>query len=285
MKISLKRLSSYREETYCLKAELRLKSLQEAQCFVKQRGFVFFWPIKGIELPSLWNAVAGNRPVADQHDDPGHITWGWKDDSLGRNIWYYGKILRKKATMIALDIAPYFYALSRNFGSPQDDIAIDFYEGYITREAKMIFDVLLKNGPMDTITLRQAVFMTGKQSSAAFDRAIAVLQSEFKILPVGISDSGGWHYAFIYDLVHQQFPDLPVKAQHIPEQTARRKLLQLYLKSVGAASYQDVIRLFGWHIKETRLTIDSLAAESTIIKDVENPTIPGDWLALEDILQ
>ncbi|MCK7520523.1 MAG: hypothetical protein MZV64_23930 [Ignavibacteriales bacterium] len=51
----------------------------QASTFVNRRGFVFFWPISGIDLPSLWTAVAGDRPVADKHDDPGHITWGWKD--------------------------------------------------------------------------------------------------------------------------------------------------------------------------------------------------------------
>jgi hypothetical protein len=36
--------------------------------------------------------------VPNDHDDPGQITWRWKDDKLGKNIWYYGKILRRKAT-------------------------------------------------------------------------------------------------------------------------------------------------------------------------------------------
>jgi hypothetical protein len=54
---------------------------------------------------------------------------------------------------------------------------------------------------------------------------------------------------------------------------------------VGAASFHDVIRLFGWTLKDIRLTIDILAVERLIIKNVENPTQPGDWLALEDILE
>ncbi len=45
---------------------------------------------------------------------PAMVTWGWKDDSLGKTIWYYGKILRRKATFISLEVAPYFYALSEN---------------------------------------------------------------------------------------------------------------------------------------------------------------------------
>ena len=43
--------------------------------------------IKGIAFPSLWTAVAGDRPFADEHDDPGHVTWGWKDTAPGQRIW------------------------------------------------------------------------------------------------------------------------------------------------------------------------------------------------------
>ena len=67
-----------------LSSNRRLLSLIDAATFVNERGFIFFWPIKGITFPSLWIAVAGDRKVADAHDDPGHITWGWKDDALGK---------------------------------------------------------------------------------------------------------------------------------------------------------------------------------------------------------
>ncbi|MSP13309.1 MAG: hypothetical protein EXR62_10185 [Chloroflexi bacterium] len=48
--------------------------MEEAITYLNQRGFIFFWPIKDVVLPSLWGAVAGNRPVAAEHDDPGHVT-------------------------------------------------------------------------------------------------------------------------------------------------------------------------------------------------------------------
>ena len=121
MKISGQQLADYRRRTFHLASELRLTSVQDALAFVQERGFVYFWPIKGANLPNLWAAVAGDRPVADAHDDPGHVTWRWKDGMLDKRQWYYGKILRGKATMIALDTAPYFYALSENYGDPQND--------------------------------------------------------------------------------------------------------------------------------------------------------------------
>ena len=126
-----------------------------------QRGFVFFWPIKGVELPSLWTAVAGDRPVADAHDDPGHVTWRWKDDALPRRIWYYAKVLRRKATLISLQAAPFFYALSQNFGSISEDHLLAYEEGRLTLAARNIYDALLSAGPLDSIALRKAARMSG----------------------------------------------------------------------------------------------------------------------------
>src|SRR5690242_16854829 len=113
-----KRLRAYQAQTFRTATGRRIGNKDEAISFVKERDFIFFWPIKDVTLPSLWAAVAGDRPVADAHDDPGHVTWGWKDSLLGQRKWYYAKVLRRKSTLISLDVAPYFYALSENFGSP-----------------------------------------------------------------------------------------------------------------------------------------------------------------------
>jgi hypothetical protein len=76
--LDLKKLNSHRAKTYRLSPFSRVHSPKAAREYVNERGFIYFWPIKGIDLPNLWTAVAGNRVVADKHDDPGHITWGWR---------------------------------------------------------------------------------------------------------------------------------------------------------------------------------------------------------------
>src|SRR5437764_2525442 len=118
--MDLQQLIARRDVRYRRTPELRLRSLEDALAFVEERGFVYFWPIDGAELPSLWQAVAGARPVPSEHDDPGHVTWGWKDNMLDKRRWYYGKLLKRRGTMIALDLLPYFYALSENYGEPDD---------------------------------------------------------------------------------------------------------------------------------------------------------------------
>src|SRR5512133_3773491 len=198
--IDLKQLQTFRTRTFSLPPNKRISSPAQALTFVNERGFAYFWPIKGIDLPSLWVATAGDRPVADKHDDPGHITWGWKDDALDKRIWYYGKILRGKATMIALDIAPYFYALSENYGAPEEDYIIAYQEGRLSQSAKQIYEALLDKGALNTLDLRKTAKLSNAKDSE-FNKALEYLQRDFKILPVGVAQVGSWNYSHIYQIV------------------------------------------------------------------------------------
>ncbi|HLE91765.1 MAG TPA: crosslink repair DNA glycosylase YcaQ family protein [Anaerolineales bacterium] len=280
-RLDLKKLNSHRARTFRLPPSLRVTSPKAALHFVNARGFVYFWPIKGIDLPSLWTAVAGNRVVADKHDDPGHVTWGWKDNALGRKIWYYAKILRRKATMISLEIAPYFYALSENYGSPDEDYLLAYEEGRLTQAAKQVYEALLKEGALNTIDLRRAAKLANAKESE-FNKALEVLQSDFKILPIGVSEAGAWKYSFIYEIVSRHYPDLAEKARSISEAEARRKLVELYFASVGAAQERDVNKLFGWQKELTARTISGLIEKRKLVKS-EHPKQKAEWLVLPEL--
>src|SRR6266496_1172926 len=256
--LDLKKLNSHRVRTFRLPPSPRVASPKAALEYINARGFIYFWPIKGIDLPSLWVAVAGNRVVADKHDDPGHITWGWKDNSLGKKIWYYAKILRGRATMISLEVAPYFYALSENYGSPEEDYLLAYEEGRLTQAAKQVYEALLKDGALNTIDLRRASKLANAKESE-FNKALEVLQTDFKILPVGVSDAGAWKYSFIYEIVTRHYPELAAKARFMNEAEARRKLVELYFESVGAAQERDVNKLFGWQKELTGRALAGLA--------------------------
>lgn len=281
--LDLKKLNAHRARTYRLSMISRVRSAKAALDFIDERGFVYFWPIKGSELPSLWTAVAGSRVVADNHDDPGHITWGWKDNALGKRKWYYAKILRRKATMISLEVVPYFYALSENYGSPEEDYLLAYEEGRLSQAAKQVYEALLKEGPLHTIDLRAVAKLTNAKESE-FNRALEALQADFKILPVGVARAGAWKYAFIYEVVSRHYPDLPGKARFISEAQARRKLLELYFESVGAARERDVNKLFGWQRDLTARTLASLV-EKEKLAQAEHPEEKGKWLALPGLVK
>ena len=228
--------------------------------------------------------MAGDRPVPSEHDDAGHITWRWKDSLLGERVWYYAKVLRKRSTLISLEAAPFFYALSENYGSPEEDYLLQYEQGRMTQEAKSIYEALLRNGPLDTIALRKASRLSARTSEYRFNRALTVLQADFKILPVGVAEVGAWKYAFIYELVTRHLPDLPEKARTIREDEARRKLAMLYLDSVGAVQLSDVLKLFGWPRIVAASALKDLVGGGVIQDDVHIPGRSGSYFAVSDLL-
>jgi len=282
--LSSDRLAAYRAETYHLRPDLSVTTREQAIDFVNRRGFAYFWPIQGVILPSLWAAVAGERPVPNEHDDPGHVTWGWKDELLGARRWYYAKVLRKKATFIALDLVPYFYALSENYGEPEQDYLLQYQEGRLTFEAKAVYEALLAEGPLDSISLRKHARLGSRESESRFNRALELLQADFKLLPVGVAQAGAWKYAFVYDLVHRFYPNLPEQARPIRQAEARRKLAELYLKSVGAAPEKAVAALFGWTKGDAAQAVDALAADGVVAQGVAVEEEAGAWVALRMLL-
>lgn len=283
--LSAERLTAYRAETFHLLPDLRVTTREQAIDFVARRGFVYFWPVKGVVLPSLWAAVAGDRPAPNEHDDPGHVTWGWKDEMLGARRWYYAKVLRKKATFIALDVVPCFYALSENYGEPEQDYLLQYQEGRLTFEAKAVYEALLNEGPLDSISLRRLARLGSGENQTRFNRALELLQADFKILPVGVAQAGAWKYAFIYDLVHRFYPDLPEQARPIRQAEARRRLTELYLRSVGAASQKTLMALFGWSKGDAEAALHALAQDGSAVKDVTLADQPGQWAVSSLVLQ
>jgi hypothetical protein len=282
--LTLDALIEYRARTYRTLPDLRVKTKEEAIEHVNTRGFVMFWTIKNIVMPSLWASVAGERSVADAHDDPGHVTWGWKDSMLGARRWYYGKVLRRKATMISLEVAPVFYALSENFGSPEDDYLYQYRDGTLTAEAKAIYEALLRRGPLHSIALRRATSMSDSTSSYRFNRGLEELQADFKVMPIGVAEAGSWNYAFIYECVHRYHPEFLEQAKDIKISEAQRRLVMLYLRSVGAVTMGDIVKIFWWPKREVETTVNSLVGDRVLVRGLEVKGQKGEWVALPELV-
>jgi hypothetical protein len=280
--ISIRAIEAYRAKTYLRKR--RLATVEQAIKFVQDRGFVFFWPIKGIEFPSLWTAVAGDRPVANEHDDPGHVTWGWKDQMLGKRKWYYAKLLRKKATLISLEFAPYFYALTENYGDPEQDYLIQYEAGRLKQENKLVYEALLQNGAMDTVALRRKVGLISKESKYRYERALVELQADMKILPIGVTEAGAWNYAFIYDIVPRHYPDLPDEARQISESEARLKLTELYFRSLGASPAKELGKVFGWRKAQLRAVLQQAEQAGWVRSGILRESSSEELITLSELL-
>ncbi len=264
------RLKEYRSATFLTRPGSRIQTIEEAVNLINQRGFIYFWPIKGVTLPSLWVAVAGDRPVADEHDDPGHITWNWKDNLLGKRRVYYGRLLRRKNMFISLAMLPNFYALSPNFGDWEQDYLEQYLQGQMTASARSVYEALLHEGPLNTIALRKASHLSGSTAQGLFSRALDDLMLEMKILPVAVSDAGAWHYCHIYDIVPRHFPELQENSRGIPDDFARQEILNSYLLSVGASTLHEMQHLLGWKAEIIQRTLQKLQSDGKVNLQEEN---------------
>ena len=260
--IKRKQIETIRSHLYRRTPARRVQTMEQAEQFVNEAGFCFFWPIKGVELPNLFQAIAGRaREVPMAHDDPDMSKcWGWKDQALGQRRWYYAKLLCKRATLVSLDFLPVFYALSPNFGS-DDDYLQDYEAGQLSWEAKNIFEALLKGGAMDTVRLRRESHLSADSAKTTFERALTELQVSMRILPIGVAEAGAWRYAFIYDLLTRHFPPVVEQARTITRSEARAKLLAQFLDNNVAASRKEIERTFSvlkWTPFELERTLDEL---------------------------
>ena len=276
-------IQEYQAETFRLERPLTSKS--EAIDFVNKRGFVFFWPLTGTRFPSLWAARAGDRPVPNNHDDPGHITWQWKDALLDRRVWHYAKILSSRNTIISFDLLPYFYALSPNYGEPDQDYLLQYEQGTFTQEAKSIYEVILERGAVDRIGLQREAKLANKENKSRFERALNLLQAEFKIMPIRIAEVGAYNYANVYEAVHRYYPGLIDQAGSITESQARDIILKSYFNSLGISTIKSIKSFFKWPLLNCEKSIKRLETEGYLTINIEVEGLDEPQIALSSLVR
>jgi hypothetical protein len=126
--------------------------------------------------------------------------------------------------------------------------------------------------------------MTSQVSESRFNKAITDLQADFKILPVGVTKSGAWRYAFAYDIVARHYSEFPDLAHEISENQAREKLLEHFANALGAFELHEAKRLFGWSPREAERAQEALLSRDFIHRCDEVSGRPGEWLAVTALL-
>jgi hypothetical protein len=279
-RLTLSSLQATRADRYRQRPHLRVRDESDALDFLNEVGLCSLFSAKGLELPSLWGALCGaDRPMPNHHDSRElGLAWDWKDTLPVAGKVLYGKFLRKRPVFISLGLAPFFYALSPNYGNLAEDYLLDYQDGQLSVEAKQVYETLLQEGALPTSRLRLEAGLPGKANATRFDRALAELQMDFRITKVAISDANRWGYCYVYDLLPRHFPAIVAEARTISGRQARETILLHYLGTVVAATQGQVGGLFGWSPGDVERLSTRLAAEGRLRAGVQIEGLPGEYM-------
>lgn len=258
-------IAIWRDIHYRRLPELAVQTENDAAEFVDEVGFCLLFPVKGVELPTLWEAINGRqRPLPRTHYDHAlNLTWEYKDNLPTSKRLYYGKLIRQKPTMVSLDLLPYFYAMSDNSGDI-DEYLEAYADGKMSEPAKRVYEAILDSGPIPTSVLRWNAGLGGKDNAARFDRAIAELQSSLRIVKTGVSDANRWKYCYVYELLPRWFPEVVQRASQIRSREAMRSLVIAYLRLVLVATPAQIVKLFSWPETLVGRVVDSMIEDGTL---------------------
>ncbi|HWP77763.1 MAG TPA: hypothetical protein VNU03_24785, partial [Methylomirabilota bacterium] len=186
----------------------RVKSAKGALAFVDAIGLCSTFYVFPEGVGCLWEAVVGRPaprwPRRSHHDAGIGLTWELKDVLPARRQVYYGKLVKGRPMLVALDLFPVLYALERGRQRARD-YRREYEEGRLSATAKRIMDRLVRESPQYTRGLRAECFMLEAAKTREFERAMGELQQGLWI--VKTEERYEPTFSYRWDLVERWLPD------------------------------------------------------------------------------
>ncbi len=160
---------------------MKVRTLAEAARFVKEAGLAYVFPDGKMKLPSLWGAVKGDPWREWSEEDHGWTkavatTWELKDELGAKRKALFGRYVRGKGTLIALDVAEALHSL----------LAHDDGLSPLARET---YERLGRVGRMSTLRLRESLRLEGSKGNQRFSKTMVELYRRFLICNAGVDGS------------------------------------------------------------------------------------------------
>jgi hypothetical protein len=270
-------LERYRDRAFRRRPTRRVRSEAAAIRFVEEVGIcsTFYRFPEG--LACLWEAVTGRRdprwPRRSHHDPGVSLTWELKDALPARRRVYYGKLLRGRPVLVALDLLPAFYALVRG---PQRarDYRAEYAAGRLSHAARRLMDVLIRRHPLYTREWRAESLMLDPGATRTFERAVAELQQALFV--VKTEERYDPSFSYRWDLVEAWLPEPVREGRRLGRAAAVARLVARYLAGAGWASMPRLARLLAVPADEVRGAVAMLARRGDVMTGRRVAGLPGD---------
>ena len=257
----------------------RVMGERDAIAFVEEVGIcsTFYRFPEG--LACLWEAVVGRRdprwPRRSHHDAGVGLTWELKDSLPARRAVYYGKLLKGRPVLVALDLFPAFYALVRGRQRARDYRA-EYEAGRLTLTARRLMDSLVRESPQYTRGLRAECFMLEPAQTREFERAMAELQAGLFI--VKTEERYEPSFSYRWELLERWLPDPVAEGRRLARERALAHLLGRYLHGAVYSSGALLSRLFSLPRAEVDAALARLARSGAVRDAPALGGRPGAWV-------
>ena len=230
----------------------RVKTTADAIRFINSAGFCLLFPVKNVQLPSLYYAMARRIPIT--WDKYTAKLWPWKDELPRKRRAFYAKYFKTRGTFISLKFLPHFLAMRESVAAAE--AAERFYaEGRISHDARAIWQALAEHGAMATLELRHACKTETKAGNERFKKAMLELQCLLIVTHFGAEQETDAWASNRLELVARAFPAHVAAARDITPEAARAALAQKYRSLYPGASATQLARLFGWSKAEAEAAL------------------------------
>jgi hypothetical protein len=278
-------LQRLRDRRFRRMPALRVRSEKSARAFVDDVGIAstFYCFPEGVAC--LWEAVVGRArprwPRHSHHDEGVGLTWALKDTLPARKLVYYGKLVRARPVLVALDLFPAFYALVRG-GQRARDYGREYEAGRLSHTARRLMDALVREHPQYTRALRANAFMLEPSKTREFERAMAELQQGLWI--VKTEERYEPTFSYRWDLVERWLPEPVAEGRRLRRDAAVDRLIDRYLAGAVYTTERHLARLFGLTPREVRGALDRLVRRHAVIADREIAGWTGRWIVQRAVL-
>jgi hypothetical protein len=271
-------LEARRDRRFRRTTALRVRSERQALGFVDDVGFcsTFYCFPEGV--PCLWEAVAGRPrprwPRRSHHDAAIGLTWELKDTLPARQRVYYGKLLKGRPLLVALDVFPAFYALVRGRQRARD-YRTEYEAGHMSQTAHRLMEALMREHPQYTRDLRANTFMLGPHRTREFERAMAELQQGLWI--VKTEERYEPTFSYRWDLLEAWLPETVAAGRRLSRERALEHLIARYVRAAIFTRERLLQRLFGCPAAEVSRAVGRLVHLGALV-ECAVAGWPGQWL-------
>jgi len=272
-------LERLRDRRFRRQPGLRVRSDRSALAFVDDVGFcsTFYRFPEGVAC--LWEAVVGRRnprwPLRSHHDDGVGLTWRLKDTLPSRRDVYYGKLLKGRPLLVALDVFPAFYGVTRGQQRAREYRA-EYEAGHLSLTARRLMDALTREHPQYTHGLRANTFMLDPGKTRDFERAMAELQQGLWI--VKTEERYEPTFSYRWDLLEAWLPDAVAEGRRLGRPRAIERLIERFVGGAVFTNERVLARLFRLPMAEVTGALERLVRRGTLAADEAIDGWPGRWL-------